>query len=128
MRVLVFGGRNFAHEQFLCTALENLLFNGLTVPADLFIIEGACSTGADDMAYRWRLRNGIEGQRFPVTHSVDGPWPAAGPKRNSRMLRLGRPDMGIGFPGGRGTADMAGKLRAAGIKTIEIEYREHKVI
>lgn len=31
----------------------------------------------------------------------------AGPVRNTRMLREGRPDVAIGFPGGSGTADMA---------------------
>lgn len=31
---------------------------------------------------------------------------AAGPYRNERMLREGRPEYAIAFPGGRGTRDM----------------------
>lgn len=36
------------------------------------------------------------------------------------MLRDGKPDIVIAFPGGRGTADMICQARAAGIRVEEI--------
>lgn len=43
----------------------------------------------------------------------------AGPLRNARMLAEGRPDAVIAFPGGKGTADMVRKARAAGLPVVE---------
>ena len=34
---------------------------------------------------------------YPVDHAIDGPWPGAGPRRNARMLRDGKPDRGLAF-------------------------------
>jgi hypothetical protein len=31
------------------------------------------------------------------------------------MIRYGKPEAAVGFPGGRGTRDMASRLQAAGI-------------
>ena len=39
---------------------------------------------------------------------------AAGPKRNQEMLESGL-DYAIGFPGGRGTADMLRRVQGAGV-------------
>jgi hypothetical protein len=36
------------------------------------------------------------------------------------MIDQGRPDLVVAFPGGRGTADMVRRARAAGISVIEI--------
>jgi hypothetical protein len=43
---------------------------------------------------------------------------AAGPIRNQRMLE-GPPDIVVAFAGGKGTADMVQRARAAGIAVIE---------
>lgn len=40
---------------------------------------------------------------------------AAGPIRNQRMLDEGKPDLVVAFPGGRGTADMVRRAKAAGV-------------
>ena len=128
MRVLVCGGRHFDDYTFVRNALENLLFYGNLIPKGLVIIEGACPTGADEMAHIWATRNNLENERYPVDHALDGPWPAAGPIRNSRMLKKSRPTMGISFPGGKGTADMVKKLKAyvnpdtgEGIRVVELQ-------
>jgi hypothetical protein len=126
MRVLVCGGRDFTDIRFIETALENLLFSGSVIPSGLFIMEGQGpgvkgQPSCDELVFRWRLRMGVGGQRFPVVHAVDGAWPAAGPRRNSRMLKDGKPEMGIAFPGYKGTADMVGKMKAKGIKVVELE-------
>ncbi len=34
--------------------------------------------------------------RCPVDHALDGPWPAAGPRRNERQYRTHRPTLAIG--------------------------------
>jgi hypothetical protein len=44
--------------------------------------------------------------------------PAAGPIRNQRMLDWG-PDLVVAFSGGKGTADMVRRARAAGVEVIE---------
>lgn len=49
---------------------------------------------------------------------------AAGPIRNSLMLTEANPSLVIAFPGGKGTADMISKARAAGVKVIEVSKYE----
>lgn len=44
---------------------------------------------------------------------------AAGGIRNQQMLTWG-PQVCVAFPGGRGTADMIGRARAAGVEVLEI--------
>ena len=39
------------------------------------------------------------------------------------MLVEGKPDVGLAFPGGKGTADMTERLRKAKIKVIEFTYK-----
>jgi hypothetical protein len=73
----------------------------------LVVIHGACSRkvriGAAshvsvDMLADFVARNlGHDVEKYPVDHATDGPWPAAGPRRNARMLRDGAPDSGLAF-------------------------------
>jgi len=134
MRVLICGGRGFTDADFIRSALENLLFGGLTIPKGLFIIEGAGpgvkgQPSCDELVYRWRERNDIDGARYPVDHALDGPWPAAGPRRNRRMFRESKPDRSIAFPGGPGTTGMVKIMRAAGLGVIQlIPSDKHKVV
>ena len=51
---------------------------------------------------------------FPADWKVRGR--AAGHIRNQQMLDEGRPHLVVAFPGGRGTADMVRRARAAGIE------------
>lgn len=72
----------------------------------LVIVHGDCPTGADSMAQLVCEDGGIKFERFPVRHSLDGPWPAAGPRRNGRMVSSGY------FSGG--TAFWSGKRKGSG--------------
>lgn len=112
-RVLVCGGRDFNDEELLCKTLDEYdlarTFTGL--------IHGGAS-GADWMAGRWAANAGIPASSYPAEWGKHGY--GAGPKRNRQMLREGRPDLVIAFPGGRGTANMVAQARAAGIEVIEI--------
>jgi hypothetical protein len=49
---------------------------------------------------------------------------AAGPIRNQRMIDEHRPELVVAAPGGRGTADMVRRARAAGIEVFEIPDNE----
>jgi hypothetical protein len=77
------------------------------------VIDGA-APGADALANEWARSKGIKTQRFRADWRLQGR--KAGPLRNAQMLREGRPDLVIAFPGGDGTADMIRQARAAGVE------------
>jgi hypothetical protein len=113
MRVIVCGGRDFNDE----TAAWNLLshvFDDRGEP-DLIIHGGA--KGADAIAGDYANRTKTKCQVFPANWKRDGK--AAGPIRNQRMLAEGKPDLVVALPGGKGTADMVRRAKAAGIEVIE---------
>lgn len=115
-RALVCGGRGFTDSDFVYRTLDKLhREHGFDV-----VIEGDAK-GVDRMAGYWarcaRLTNIKEavtdadyrehGRRAPLV-------------RNQRMLDKHRPDLGIAFPGGHGTADMVRRLNAAHVEVIEV--------
>ena len=112
MKVLVCGGRNFGEWRLLQRTLSSLReARGI----DLLISGGA--SGADDLAVRWAHHERIPACVFPANWRFEGK--AAGPKRNQRMIDLGKPDVVVAFPGGRGTQDMISRAREAGLEVIE---------
>lgn len=124
MRVLVCGGRDYRTPAPLFAALYEL---HMRRPITL-IIEGGQRTwdeelqiivgGADYFGEQW-----AKARRVPCK-TVKADWrthgKAAGPIRNAEMLKLG-PDLVVAAPGGRGTADMVRRARAAGIEVREIK-------
>lgn len=119
MRVLVYGGRDYADRDRLFAVLDHYhAQRPFTV-----VIEGEAD-GADKLARAWAESRGVPVLPFPAnwtdleTEPVverlrhDGTLynAAAGGVRNQRMLVEGKPDIGIEFPGGRGTADMRSRL------------------
>lgn len=123
MRVLVFGGRAYNDRQKVYDTLDE--FHAKT-PITL-VIHGACESrldietglpiwSADELAEQWAKHTYIPYLGVPAVWYVKGKLrKAAGPERNALMITKGRPQAGIGFPGGKGSADMAAKLEAAGI-------------
>jgi len=116
VRVLVYGGRNFTHQDFLYTTLDYYLspigFHNLA------IIEGE-APGADHLARWWAEdRRVVEVEAYPADWRRYGN--KAGPIRNKQMRDEGRPDFGIAFPGGTGTAHMTSLLRERSIPVIEV--------
>lgn len=77
--------------------------------------------GADYQAKVWAESRGVTVIEEKAKWDVYGP-KAAGGIRNSKMLRDHKPDFGIAFKGGPGTADMVGKMRAAGIFVWEFDH------
>lgn len=112
MRVLVCGGRNFTDCDLVYKTLDRL---ARTAQIDC-IIKGD-ARGADRIAGAWAKRRRVDLRLFPADWDRDGR--AAGPIRNQRMLEEGRPTIVIAFPGGKGTADMVRRARAANLEVIE---------
>lgn len=110
-RVLVCGGRDFNDA-----SLFERTLNGLPERPRMVIQGGA--NGADRLARWWATFNHVEVETYTAQWQRDGK--AAGPIRNQAMLINGRPDLVIAFPGGRGTADMVRRARAAGVEVREI--------
>lgn len=132
--VLVCGGRDFGEryvdgqERPTWQAERNLVhatLDGLrSEPGIRALIHGA-ATGADACADEWARRNvDVPCSRYPAEWARYGK--AAGPRRNAEMLAVlvAARDDGAGvcvvaFPGGRGTADMVGRARRAGIRVVQ---------
>lgn len=109
IRLLVTGGRTFSNR----LSLERTLDAVNRKHAIEVLIEGECPTGgADRLAREWAESRRVPVEPYPVNHTLDGPWPGAGPRRNARMLEFGRPTHCIAFEGGRGTADMVRRFNA----------------
>ena len=113
VRVLVCGGRDFEDVALAHDALDRLHYQHGFV----LVIEGD-ARGADRIAGEWADLRGIEHAKFPAAWATLGR--AAGPIRNEKMLREGKPDLVIAFPGGKGTAHMVRIAREAGVRVIEV--------
>jgi hypothetical protein len=133
MRVLVCGGRDYGEiphgcpfdqigprsqkanrEAFLIRETLDHLVSENKVAA---IISGG-ARGADRHAAVYARRRGIEAVIFRAEWKTHGT--KAGPIRNQRMIDEGKPDLVVAFPGGKGTADMVRRAKAAGITVKEI--------
>jgi hypothetical protein len=116
MKVLVCGGRDFKGADQVHRVLDTI---HAKTPVALVIHGG--QTGADTIADGWASQRGI--QRLPFRVTVEE-WrrlgPAAGPIRNRRMLKEGKPDLVVAFPGNRGTRDMVNQAKDARIQVMEV--------
>lgn len=113
MKVLVTGGRDYADA-----TLVGLALNGLAREhGEITIIEGG-ATGADALARQWAIRRSLPCITVLADWATHGK--AAGPWCNQLMLDRHKPDLVLAFPGGRGTADMVRRARAAGVPVKEV--------
>src|SRR5689334_6115167 len=110
-RVLVTGGRHYDNAVEVQRALDSVV-GRFGLPT---VIHGG-ATGADQLAARWAFRVGASVVARPADWKRHGGM--AGPLRNREMLEL-KPNLVIAFPGGRGTADMVRRARAAGVPVEE---------
>lgn len=110
MRVLVCGGRDFDKRSIVFGALDAI---HRVTPVTLVATGGA--RGADWLAEQWADVN-----RVPLI-VMEADWGTygkkAGPVRNEALLRATKPDLVLHAPGGRGTADMLRRAKAAGVET-----------
>lgn len=113
MRILICGGRDFTDARKF-----GLLMEGVEEQYGPFVeVIHGCARGADRLAGEWAAAKRIMAHEFPADWTRHGR--AAGPIRNEQMLREGRPDIVVAFPGGRGTANMVALAKAAGVRVIE---------
>lgn len=115
--LLAFGGRDYDDRERLFAALDK--------SAAMFkptVLRHGAAPGADSLAGEWARSRGLTEQAMPADWDQHGQ--AAGPMRNSAMLtREPFPVAAVGFPGGRGTADMAAKCKAAGVRLWMLKAR-----
>ena len=106
--LLVCGGRDFIDMPRVSAALD-----AVQAKRPITLLVHGAARGADTLAATWAQRRSVPTLAFPADWERDGK--AAGPLRNQRMLDEARPDGVVAFPGGRGTADMKQRARAAGV-------------
>lgn len=106
--VIVCGGRNYNDRSAVFGTLDRL-----HAKSPIQAIRHGCATGADSLAGEWARLRGIPEQRYPADWQRHGR--RAGPLRNLAMLDAGDVRGVVAFPGGAGTAHMAGAAHAAGI-------------
>ena len=114
-RVLVCGGREFNERERLFRELDRLHAED---PFSI-VIHGA-ARGADRLADQWAEARGIPRDPYKPNYAALGP-KRAPIVRNVEMLRDGKPDLVVAFPGGNGTAHMKNVARAANVPVEEIE-------
>ena len=123
MRVLVYGGRDYNNQDQMNGVLDKFheeykftkMINGGQLSRS-----GEEIFGADWQASVWANKNRIPVFFFCANWRFDEK--SAGPIRNQRMMVEGKPEIGIEFPGGKGTKDMRKRLLAAGITIKEIVW------
>lgn len=114
MRVLVCGGRDYISWWAMEPILDRLVDeDGISV-----LIEGGAQ-GADRLARGWAMMHDIPVETYEADWKRDGR--SAGPIRNMAMLIVGRPDLVVAFPGGRGTMNMVEQARKRGIEVRVVE-------
>ncbi len=102
MRVLVYGGRDFTDYEKVKADLD-----ALHARHQIKELINGTARGADSQGDRWARENRIKLSRFPANWDRYGK--SAGFKRNLVMAEQA-PDLGIQYPGGRGTANMRSLL------------------
>jgi hypothetical protein len=120
MRVLVCGGRDYADRANVFSTLDRIacVCDEMPLPdADFVLIHGDAK-GADAIADDWGVCNWVQIEKLPADWDTHGK--GAGPIRNQRMIDEGKPEVVVAFPGGRGTADMVRRAKAAGVRVIEV--------
>jgi hypothetical protein len=116
VRLLAYGGRDFNDRELLFGILDDIHARmGVTC-----VIHGG-DAGADGLAARWAGLRDIHAICFKADWDKYGR--SAGPIRNDRMLRNGRPNLVVVFPGGSATADILARARKAGLQIMGIAPR-----
>lgn len=116
MKVLVCGGRNYNDEAYVFKYLD-FVHENANGPISVIINGGAM--GADELSSKWSVSRNKQLWVYKADWKKHGK--AAGPIRNQQMIDDGKPDFVIAFPGGKGTADMVRRARAAGVPVIEVK-------
>ena len=116
LRLLVCGARDWTDRALLAEVIGQVVTEHAQGRAGVVLIEGA-ARGVDRLAAALAQARGWQLEEYPADWRREGR--AAGPRRNARMLREGRPERVLAFtddlPASRGTADLVRRARAAGL-------------
>jgi hypothetical protein len=110
-RVLVCGGRSYDDAHHVYAVLD-----ALHKKKPIHIIIHGAARGADTIADHWAASRKVSVMRFPAAWDRLGK--AAGAVRNAEMLQIGRPDLVVAFPGGKGTAHMKALAKANRVEVL----------
>jgi hypothetical protein len=116
MRVLVCGGRDYCDSSRVWGELDVL---HRQAKHDCMVVIQGGAHGADQIAREWCVSREVRYENYAADWTTHGK--AAGPIRNQRMIDKGHPDLVLAFPGGRGTADMVRRAKAAGVNVRELQ-------
>jgi len=116
-RILVCGGRDFTDRLTIYTILDYFHKN-----APIAVLIHGAAQGADMLADDWAKEKGIMREPYPANwssyHGAN-----AGRVRNVKMLREGKPDLVIAFPGGKGTKHMRSIAKEKGLPVFDIAMK-----
>lgn len=121
MRLLIFGGRNYGKTREEWEWFISNVFTFQRVRGRITCVIHGVASGADTMGWAMSAALGVPHDPYPAAWgdlNVPGavilnnrygkPYNArAGFDRNETMATVAKPDFAMGFPGGRGTLDMA---------------------
>lgn len=113
MRVLVCGGRDYKDKDFVFDVLAEQ--HDILGRIDVIIQGGA--RGADTFAAQWAASRAVPNWEFKADWERYGR--GAGAVRNGIMLKDGKPQLVIAFPGGNGTQDMVVRAKKAGLPVVD---------
>ena len=112
-RIIVCGGRDYADRDRVFAVLD-----ALHAADPIAALGCGLAPGADALAVEWAKARSVRGLGFRAMWDRDGK--VAGPLRNQRMLKKMAPALVVAFPGGRGTADMTRRAKAAGVRVMNV--------
>jgi hypothetical protein len=113
MTILVCGGRDYKNKEKVFKVLDAIIGTDYA-----HVITGGAN-GADKYAIEWAEGQGIDRTICDADWTTHGK--AAGPIRNSEMLRDYPVDLVLAFKGGTGTKDMVDKAMKKGIVVLEVK-------
>lgn len=113
MTVIVTGGRAYKNRELVTKVLDSL---NITM-----LVQGGAS-GADKIAKEWANTKGIR------CLTIEADWnkykKAAGPLRNSEMLKAFPNAVVVAFKGGKGTEDCVQRAMSRGMLVFRVEELE----
>lgn len=120
-KVLVCGGRDYSNIEKVKDILDmihDICQNNFLESSEMIIIHGG-ARGADSLAGKWAKQNNIQSEVYLADWNTYGK--KAGPIRNELMLKTGKPNIVVAFPGGNGTKHMVSIAKRDNIEVYEVK-------